>query len=67
MIFELSGGIRVELRVDSAISLASMADAGDFYRGLVPVIEEDSVVLQRRRKPVFGGLSFFTSPVRLDR
>ena len=49
----------VERRVDSAISLASMADAGDFYRGLVPVIEEDAVGATAETESGFRRLEFF--------
>ena len=52
-----SGG--VELWDDSAISLASMADAGDFYRALVPMIEEDAVVATAETGAGFRRLEFF--------
>ena len=53
-----SGG--VELRDDSAISLASMADASDFCRGLAPVIEEDAVVATAETEATAPGLTLGT-------
>jgi hypothetical protein len=44
-----------------------MADAGDFYGGLVPVIEENAVVATAKTETGFQWLEFFTSPLRLDR
>ena len=51
----------------SAISLASMPYASDFYGGLVPVIEEDTVVTAAETEAGFWRFEFFTSPVRLER
>jgi hypothetical protein len=53
------GGGGVELRDDSAISLASMADARDFYGGLVTVIEEDAVVSTAETETGFRRLESF--------
>lgn len=50
---------RAEARVDSAISLASMADAGDFYGGLFSVIKEDAVVATAETKAGFRRFEFF--------
>ena len=36
-----------------------MADAGDFYRGLVPVIEEDAVGATAETESGFRRLEFF--------
>jgi hypothetical protein len=47
------------MRVDSAISLAPMADAGDVYRGLVPLVEEDSVIAAAETKAGFRRFEFF--------
>ena len=62
-----SRGFRAELRVDSAISFASMADAGDFYGGLTPVIEEDTVIASAETETDLRRFEFFISPARLDR
>ena len=51
-----SGG---RTRDDSAISLASVADAYDFYRGLVPVIEEGAVVATAEPEAGFRRLESF--------
>ena len=47
-----------KVRDGSAISLASMTDAGDFYRGLIPVIEEDAVVATPETEAGFRRLEF---------
>jgi hypothetical protein len=52
-------GLRVEVRIDSAVSLASMADAGDFYGGLVPVVEEDAIIATAETKAGFRRLELF--------
>jgi hypothetical protein len=43
-----------------------MANAGDFYYGLIPVIEEHAVVAATETKTCFRRLEFFTLPARLD-
>ena len=61
------GSEGVELRADSAVSVASMAVAGDFYRGLVPLIEEDAVVATAETKAGFRRFEFFHIAGALDR
>ena len=48
----------------SAVGFAAVEDGCDVDGLLVSLIEEH-LSPQRRRKPVSGDLSFFTSPVRL--
>jgi hypothetical protein len=45
--------------MDSAISLASMADTRDFYCGLVPVIEEHAIIATAETKAGFRRLELF--------
>ena len=59
MRFEFTTSRGVERRDDSAVSLASMADAGDLYRGLVPVIEEDAIIATAETKAGFRRFELF--------
>ena len=49
---------RLDPRDYSAIRLASMAHSDDFDRGLVPVIEEDTVVTTTKTEADFRPLEF---------
>ena len=58
MIFGLQVDLRFEVLALSAISLASMPDASDFYGDRVPEIEEDPVVATAETKAGLRQLEF---------